>query len=494
MTPIKIEVQNVGPIEESSAQLFPGVTVLRGRNGVGKTTILRAVQLVVDGRTDRPPTKKDGTPRGTARVGGKSIVVMRTVRHEGELSVEGVGDLSIADLHTPRFESAPTRDKHRIAALIRLAGVKADPALFHSLAGGADAFEQIVDADALKTDDLVEMAARVKRALEKHAQQAERDASSAEQRQAAEAASVAGVDISQPCDAEALAETAMRAVRWLAAIEQQRRDAAAALGRAEAARERLATLGAAPNLEAICKAEIAAAEASDRAETERRAAQEAYTRAEAARVQAAHALEAARERRESAEREAAARAELQRTIDAVAAVTRPSDDDLAAAQREQRDAHAAVEQGVRIRAARDATDRAERFAMNARERSKRAEQLRDAAADTLSVLSDAIGRIPNCPLRVAYDADGYARLVMRTNRSEAEPFDERSDGERWQTVLDIAAAADRVVVLPQAAWGELADAMRSDIDGMARERGCYVLTAQADDGELRAEPFAGDAS
>ena len=85
--------------------------------------------------------------------------------------------------------------------------------------------------------------------------------------------------------------------------------------------------------------------------------------------------------------------------------------------------------------------------------------------------------------------DGEARLVISTDRGEAEPFDELSDGERWRTIVPLCCEAGRLVVLPQAAYGELANSTRSLLDVIAAQVGAYILTAQADDGELRAERF-----
>ena len=119
-----------------------------------------------------------------------------------------------------------------------------------------------------------------------------------------------------------------------------------------------------------------------------------------------------------------------------------------------------------------------------------ASRLRDAARDTQDVLSAAIAKIPGCPLRVVVDDNGDARLVLKTDRSETERFDELSDGERWPIIIGLAAGADRIIVLPQAAYGELSDATRTLLDGLARQHGCYIHSAQVDDGPLRCEAWS----
>jgi ABC-type Na+ transport system ATPase subunit NatA len=56
-----IAIKNVGPIEQLAISVPPGggVTVLRGRNGSGKTTALRAAESVLRGEG------KLGVPAGT---------------------------------------------------------------------------------------------------------------------------------------------------------------------------------------------------------------------------------------------------------------------------------------------------------------------------------------------------------------------------------------------------------------------------------------------
>src|SRR5690606_21510689 len=143
--------------------------------------ILRTVELASGAKADRP-SKTDGAKAGRAEVAGRTIKIAKTVREEGELELSGLSDLDVHGLHSPKFQNAHTRDAHRIKALVRLAGVDADSTLFHELLGNSEEFEEVVDVDALKTDDLVEMASKVKRAIEKRAQVREKDAESAEAR------------------------------------------------------------------------------------------------------------------------------------------------------------------------------------------------------------------------------------------------------------------------------------------------------------------------
>lgn len=491
---VDISIANVGPVVDFECSLAPGVTVLRGKHGAGKTTILRTVQLATDGRTDRKPAKSDGVPRGAATIAGRTLSITKTVRTEGELSVDGLGELSLDVLHTPKFDDPAIRDKHRIATLVRLAGVSADPTLFHPIAGGPDKFAALIDSDSVKTNDLVDMAGRIKRRLERHAQEYEARVETETTRQVAERQAAEGVDLSAQDDMDALTAAMRSAIEAKARIDEQVKAADRALLAVNEAQQRREALPPARDIAAL-QAVV------DRMDQElvsaNLAALEARRALQAAEERSRDTLAAFREAKttlDNARREQALRDELDRTIADHASVDRPSDADVLAAEQAVKAANAASDYGSRVRFAKSALQRADAHVAEAQRASAAAKRLRASAAETQTVLSDAIGRIPNCPLRVVFDSDGDARLVVATDRSEAELFDDLSDGQRWRAVLDIAAAQGKLLVLSQAAWGELSDGTRSQVDAMARERGCYILTAQADDGALRAELWSATAT
>lgn len=151
-----IEINAVGPVVEFEYELAePGVHVITGDHGAGKTTILRTVELATGGRVEKP-TKMDGAKSGSATIAGKTLKIGKVVREEGELSLQGLTDLDLSGLHTPKFLGPHTRDAHRIKALARLAGVAADPALFHELLGCREEFDAVVDADVLDNGTVVD--------------------------------------------------------------------------------------------------------------------------------------------------------------------------------------------------------------------------------------------------------------------------------------------------------------------------------------------------
>lgn len=485
-----ISVADVGCVQEFAYIMEqPGLHVLRGDQGVGKTTILRCVQLATGVPTDVRLTKRDGTPRGEATVAGRTIKITRQVREEGELTIEGPGELNIADLHTPRFIDEKTRDRHRIKALVRLAGVEADTSLFHPLLGGEKPFDLVVSADAMQTDDLVEKAARVKRACEVAAKAEEEKAKTAGANMKAQADQAEGVDLSAPHDEAELSAAFTAEVERRAALRQQRDAADKAMAAAGEARKSMAEHAAPMSVEA-------ATADQERAKTRRSYAISRVEQIEKeladARIELASAeagLKAADQSLEAARRHADLTAGWTATIEAAERMARPTDAMLAEADAKVKAAADAVTVGVNVRKAIEARDAAVEYAEQAKRHERNAQRLRDAAKDTQNALSDAVARIPDCPLRVRIDDNGDARLVLPTQRGEAENFEELSDGQRWLIVLRLAAAHNRVIVLSQAAFGELSPESRKTLHNLAVQEGCWILTAQATDGPLRGEMF-----
>ena len=119
--------------------------------------------------------------------------------------------------------------------------------------------------------------------------------------------------------------------------------------------------------------------------------------------------------------------------------------------------------------------------LSAKEYAEEAKDLREKAKQTDEVLSEIVGEIPSCPLRVI---DG--RLVTDTERG-ATFYSDLSAGERWRIALDIAIQAvgtGGLLVIPQEAWEGLDPANRAAIDAQAKGAQVVVLTAEcsADDG------------
>lgn len=486
-----IAVRDIGPVIEFEYKMTgPGLHVLRGKQGAGKTTVLRTVQLATDGRTDIKPTKRDATRRGEATVAGKVLTIAKRIQEEGAITVDGLGDLDIAALHSPKFKTAVIRDRHRINVLLRLIGVAADASRFHDVVGGADAFREIVSTHDLETDDLVEMAARIKRAVERRAQEHERvkDSRLADARAAVQL--VEGVDLAAPHDESALSVELGAAGEHRAALQQRNRDAAEVVAAAGKAQAELDALGRGPDL-----AELEGAVSTcsgDAADWEARVQEckDALAEAESCLLSAEASHGRAADAFLSAFRQAETLAKWEATIKAGADVQMPTGAELVKAHDRCETAQGAVMYGVKVREALAAQKRAAVSSDEAKEAGQRAARLREAArAAGRDVLADAVASVPDCPLFIVPNPDGDPRLVIATDRSSEEPFEDLSDGERWPVILGIAASRNRLIVLPQAAYGELSPETRRQLHELAVEREVYLLTAEADDGDLRGEAY-----
>lgn len=487
-----ITLKDIGPVEEFAYTMdAPGLYVLRGKQQAGKTTILRTVQLALDGRTDVKPTKRDGTKTGVAKVGGKTLKISRAVREEGELSVDGLGDLDIGVLHSPKFKDAVTRDKYRIGTLVRLAGAEADASLFRSV---CDDFDEVVDSDSVETDDLVEMASKVKRALDKAALAEEKLAEDARANERAQQTLCEGVDITAPHDESELQESLSAAISELSRLQQQKQDADEVKERAAQAKKELDAVEKGQSVEDCQKLVSEATETRDNwAET----VKDLETKLQNARNEldrANDAVGSAEGQLEAAERQESLLSKWREDIAAAESVVSPIGSDIEMAEAAVDAAKLAVSDGANVRKAISAAEEAKAFAETANSHEGTAEKYREAAQKTFGVLSEAIGRIPDCPLKVHIDDDGNTRLVIETSRSKTEPFDELSDGERWKVLLPLCFKKNRLLVLPQSAFGEISPANKKLIHNLCVQHECMVLTAQVDDGDLRCEKLNGEVS
>ncbi len=158
-----VTVQDVGPVQSLSVPIQPGVVVLRGPNDCDKSETLKAMSRLTGG-TDTI-TRRDKSACGYVEGLGVKISVRQSARRTGELEAVSIeGKLSIADLVSPPIKDPVAADRQRIKALLQLTGVKADASLFSGLWNHLES--QVLSADCTQTDDLVEMAARIKRCLE----------------------------------------------------------------------------------------------------------------------------------------------------------------------------------------------------------------------------------------------------------------------------------------------------------------------------------------
>ena len=466
-----IEIDSIGAIR-SAKILIPkdgGVVVLTGRNGSGKSTALDAIQSAMTGNGKPPVT--DMAKSGSVRVAGVKMTVARSVRRQGELQVETLeGRLSIADLVDPGFTDPERADARRIKALVGLS--KADIS-----EGDLHGFPANLTKD-LSLDDPVAAIAELRKRLNIGAIEYEKLSAKDESAAAAILESLAG-DLDTPIDPTAAQERVTAALRAMDALQKQAELAESAKVRVAAARGRLAELPAVDLDKALQEAARLEVET---AQKKARALQlkAEYEEALAQYKQSAEDLRIAGAHYDSKSEQAKLREELERQIQE-SHVEPPSADALSDAASELEAAKASQAKAAQYQVMAQQRDRADALILTAHEYAEEALSLREKAKQTDEVLSEIVGEIPSCPLRVI---DG--RLVTDTKRG-ATFYSDLSAGERWRIALDIAIQAvgtGGLLVIPQEAWEGLDPANRAAIDAQAKESKVVVLTAEcsADDG------------
>lgn len=490
-----IELDNIGPVDHLKIELKPGVTILLGENGVGKSESLAAIGTVLKGEGRGDVQASDGADRGEIRVGDVTLRVGRSSRRIGELAVQHLeGRFDISDLAAPQRKDPASADAVGIKALVSLSGVKADAAKFAALLPGE--FDATVDVESLNTDDPVEMAARVKRAFEKVARKEEEAA----EKIRAQAEAVERLLADVPADSEASeAELMARleaAIARNSELESQQNAADMAAGRQQRAKEQLAKIEAQEKAAGLVSP-AEAGKALESAALARGKALEAVTAARAALgkaeddLRAAQAAEAsAVERKREAEARVSQRAAAEKALQEAGNAPRPEPEEIEAAAAELEAARKAQSAAAAGREFRSKRAEAVKLRETAKAHEKHAEKLRDAAAATDDVLTEMV---QSKVLKIK-TVDGQPRLVLPTKRGPATFYRDLSDGERYDVGIDAAVEhlpPGGLLVLRQTAWQDLSPKRRARVDAKAREKGVSILTAQVDNGELRAEPFGG---
>jgi len=483
-----ITITDVGPVKSLSIPIQPGVTVILGPNDSGKSEALKAVSRLTGG-------SEAITCRKTAAAGhvdglGAKIAVRQSVRRSGELEAYSLsGDLDITDLVEPPIKDPVAADKHRIKELLRLTGVKADFALFGYLGD----LSEHVSFEATKIDDLVEMAARIKRDLEaasrKEADAAEKaDAKAFACKQQSE-----GIDTNIETDAELLQARLEDALFALGGIESKARSAKEAKDRAALARERMAKEQSTPDVDGA-KLELERQETfADRLIQLERDLTAKLETAQREREKAEQAATEARKRLQLEEAHADAVQGWKETIAAGESVECPTPEEVTAASLSVTEARQALEKAAVVRQAKTKASEATTLYDEAKAHRKASDCLREAARATDDVLSAAVA---SDDIKVK-----AGRLVTQHPEYGEVFFGERSVGTRYRMAIKEAvkrihqmkAEKTAVIVVQQPAWEGLQPKVKCEIDEYAKEMDACVLSAQADDGELRAEVFGGAA-
>lgn len=493
-----VTIEDVGPIRSLAFNLDGegGVCVFKGRNGTGKSHGIAALTALTDKKRARALDARDGSERGIVEGFGVSLTIGRRSNARGELLVEAIDADDPSTLVDPGVKDEAVADERRIQVLARLAGCKPSIAAFAALLGpdeyGEGRLRAICRPATLEMEDLPAMAEAIRRDLQAAARAAESTAENHGGKAAALYESTRDVDLEAPHDATALAaasESAARAVMEAeTALRHQRRvQADADKARAELDRLEASPVGEpAEGVEASIEASIADFQRdADAAEAE---SKRQLAMAEDSRMK----IRGLRMDLENVKKQREAHASRRSTVEALRvavsteAGSNVSEETLDQLREARATANKAQEQGAVIRRAREQRATADTEMELARSARKSADDLRGAAKAVDDVVSGAISSLSRSGLAVR-----NGRLVVATDRGE-ELFSQLSSGERWKVALDVAIDAvgeNGLLAIKQEAWEGLDPENRTLIARHARERQVWIVTAQADGGDLRAEVF-----
>lgn len=486
----KITVKNPGPVDRLVIPVQPGATILRGFCGVGKSQTLKAIAIGLGSRDRGGITPRAGTKRAEIDCLGVNVSITDSrITRNGDLDGVALEEFSLADLIYPPVKDADAKNRYAIKSLLRITDKDADPAAFYDLLGGKEAFEKVVTPDAVKGVDLVDMAMRVKRAIESKA----RDAEAAAEREEAQAAAGRnagdGLDLSASVDQAALQRDLEQAVSIKAKLDEQCRSAIVAQQRAAEGRKKLEAAGNPPNRD-VC--EVAAKEAAETltaAGAAWQAAQLAAAEAKAAYEKAFADKARADDALKHACQQATAISGWHDAIEAAGKVTPPSAEEIDLADEMVSDARKRIETAAVVRAAKQRIAEAKAHQEQAAKLRMESNRLRDAARATDDVLSEAVAS-------ERFSVVGGV-LMGKLPDGQVKPYLGLSDGERAMNAiaekLDRARAVDptwerlAIIDLEQRIAQDLPPSVQDRIFQAAYDRNCCVVTALVDDGPLRAE-------
>jgi len=469
-----VTIENSGAVKSIEFQTPEGggLILLRGANGTGKSHGLDTVKRLLGG--DERPTVHDGADKGTAEGWGARINIGPRITKSGHLDVQSIeGKLDLAAFIDPGIDDPASADAKRIKSLLAIRGVTGDAALFTPRLIPTPVFESLAVEPC---EDLVEYAGRVKRKLEQGARDNSARAVAHHQKSTGLMANATEFGPTQERDSAKLQAQLEAAIREQSSIEQRDRDQQDQAVKREEAEARLAKLPAADSA-VVDSRMVAAVESLNRAEAALAEAQRIQSEA-ATEYKLAEAAVLADKRlvamRDGFEKILATELPQPITISEV----------LAASQRVDT-ARDAVETGVKAREYDKAKALADKELQQGKAADEIADLFRSAALGIDSVLSDAVAGL-DIGLFVE-----KGLLRVNTDRG-AEPIGELSHGERVK--LGVRLVASRVgpggvVVVDQGDFESLDPTNRQEIIEFAHEKQIIILSAEAADGELRAEIY-----
>lgn len=507
----RIEIEDVKAIQHLDIPLPYGVVELLGENGAGKSTAIEVVEAL-SGRGDARLTPRRGSlGKGVVRAPGVTMNVgARTTRSGRSMTVRTIeSSLNPGDLVSPGIADPVAADAKRIKVLVSLLGITptkedylaclADPSLFartdqESKRSSNDSLVIDADHDAVELWDPIEASSKIKRICESRARTYESESSKISgEIQSLEQANI-GIDLNADSDDEALSSAHEYTIEALAAAEQKTRTAEEVRAEAAKARKQVEAAAAAklPSLEDI-KFEADEAELNIKSLRLRKELLEA----ELTGVVSALAVEdakhsAALAKMAASQQRANMLAQWQKSIDAAEAIECPSPEEIAGLRQQRDMAKAAVQDGVRVREAKQRLQKIAARKEALESANRYADLFRKSAQMIESVLTRCIEKSGLPGIKIVHRRIVVDGGILTPVQHGDVFFAELSPGQTWRIVAKMMVRAceeESLISLPQEAWEGLQPSVKAEIHAIVRDRKMTMLTARSDDGKLRAEVF-----
>jgi len=460
---MKVEISNIGPHAKLTLELAPGLNVLRGRNGAGKSVAVAAIVAAEGGKAR--VEKKDGAPPGSVIMDGATVLkVGARINRDGSPSVEMGGYSEVGTIVDPGIKDPEVADAARVKAILGMIKVPVTDEVRGTLAGGDVA---LMDGP---TDSVLAFAEHVRVRANKIAKQSEDAAQAARAVADAALASVAGVRLRADAPTLAVAEEAAREtsakVTRVTLLAGQRKDHEARVAKI---RE---TLGKRPDVDAAVVAE------HDAARREREAADALLVAKDAMTTASSNQSMAATIRRQV---EDAARKwdEQKKIMDQP--VSGPTDEDVAAASEVEAAAKATLEASRIADKEANATANAKLRLAEVTKAKELAAAMRDVAGNVGTRLGEILANHGLPGMSVV-----GGRLVACVGGKDVLFAERLSVGQRVWFALSIAVKAfpGRVIPLDPAFWASLQPSVQSEVAERAKEQGVFLVTEAPNDDDV----------
>lgn len=493
----RVEIKNVGPIERLTIPIPEdgGVVVITGENGNGKTHAIDSIKALNDDKAAKKALRmSDGARSGEIIGMGVKVRLGRSnTRRTNQLVCKEIeGHVDPSQLVDPGIKDPKAADERRLKSLIRLAGIKIGA---DAWCAGIPVAREEMDIRELVGDDPVLTAEKIRRRVHEIASAKKRLAAS----KASEAASIAkeieSIDFNIPSQEE-LQKAFEDATSELEKAKSMQFERAAMYKDFANAKQSFDNLTSTLTpMEPIVGA-IRVNDANIKRVREK---------ADSLEKQIAELLELQKRNQadlvllETAAEDFSAKlfaAESQRqSIDKFNEIIAKGEPELVSSQTienltiQKDNASSAMNNGAVVRDALNRKQRGEAIADEAQKLFDEEKRIREMARSTDVVLDQALIEAGFDKIKVS---EGF--LCVETDRG-IEPFSELSHGERWRLALELAAdgyakqglPSGSILPVRQEAWESLDPRNRREVNEIAKRVGLVIVTAEATDGELKAE-------